>query len=209
MCSAVGAGQESSVLLALSSSCPLHLMDHPSCACAADLSGGNLCPASLLLGLLLQEVSNYPLPCFTGMMLVSFPGSGACLSFWEQTLFLFLLTWVTYRFCCLNPCSISEISVVSGSGVFTISSPEAHPKDQGLTFLHILLFGEDRKGAFSQVLQLLFLWASEEAWSSWMPFLSICETIRSRHWSFAVRRGIAKAFFHPVLQHLCSPWMEF
>lgn len=47
--------------------------DRPSCACAADLSGGNLSPASLLLGLLLQEVSNYPLPCFTEMMLVSFP----------------------------------------------------------------------------------------------------------------------------------------
>lgn len=63
---------------------------------------------------------------------------------------------------------------------FTISFPGARPKDQGLTFRHILLFGEDRKGAFSQVLQLLFLWPGEEAWPSCMPFLSLCE-IRNRH----------------------------
>lgn len=143
-----------------------------------------LSPGSLLLGLLLQEVSNYPLPCFTGMMLeCHFLVSGVSVSLLWEPNFISLPAHLS-DLCNLLPDSLLDSrdqGDVGGCVFFTISFPGAHPEYQVLTFLHILLFGEDRKGAFSQVLLLLFLWPGEEAWPSWMPFLSLCEMIRNRH----------------------------
>lgn len=73
------------------------------------------------------------------------PVSSVCVSLlWEQTLYLFLLAGVTYATCCLDPLLTLEVSDVRGDGCFSPSAaPGAHSKDQILTFLDILLFGEE------------------------------------------------------------------